>query len=141
MEEERRIFMEIRTEDDLYYAINSVRSLMESLPFLETEKQCIFVTISELSRNLLDHAVGGRGYFICQRIEHGISFTVKDNGPGINGIDTVLAGGHRSSKGLGLGLAGAKRLMDEFLIETTPEGTTIIASKWTEEHRKSHQCQ
>lgn len=121
----------IRSEDDIYMALSVARHCMKQLGFSELNQQKVLVSVSELTRNILDHA-GGRGEFTCDIIGNGIQITVTDKGPGISGVAEILNGGKRSSSsgGLGLGLAGVNRLMDEFQIETSGEGTRIIATKW-----------
>ncbi|WP_019004692.1 ATP-binding protein [Cohnella laeviribosi] len=121
----------ISSEDDIYFALSTVRHFMKQLPFSESDQQRIYVSVSELTRNILDHACG-KGLFYCELINQGIRFTVTDEGPGIPNIDEVLNGKKgSSSRGLGLGLSGVKRLMDEFQIETSTRGTKIVATKWT----------
>ncbi len=120
----------ISSEDDIYFALSTVRHFMKQLPFSESEQQKIFVSVSELTRNILDHACS-KGLFYCELIDQGIRLTVTDEGPGILHIDDVLNGKKRaSSRGLGLGLSGVKRLMDEFQIETSTRGTKVVAIKW-----------
>jgi serine/threonine-protein kinase RsbT len=120
----------ISSEDDIYFALSAVRHIMKKLPFTESDQQKIFVSVSELTRNILDHACS-KGLFYCELIDQGIRFIVTDEGPGILNIDEVLNGKKRSaSRGLGLGLSGVKRLMDEFQIETSTKGTKVVAIKW-----------
>ncbi|EES73124.1 serine/threonine-protein kinase RsbT [Paenibacillus sp. oral taxon 786 str. D14] len=121
----------ISSEDDIYFALSTVRHFMKQLPFSEADQQRIYVSVSELTRNILDHACG-KGIFYCELIDQGIRFTVTDEGPGIPNINEVLNGKKGSSScGLGLGLSGVKRLMDEFQIETSTRGTKIVATKRT----------
>lgn len=120
----------ISSEDDIYFALSTVRHFMKQLPFSESDQQRVYVSVSELTRNILDHACS-KGLFYCELIDQGIRFTVTDEGPGILHIDEVLKGKKiSSSRGLGLGLSGVKRLMDEFQIETSARGTKIVAIKW-----------
>jgi serine/threonine-protein kinase RsbT len=120
----------ISSEDDIYFALSTVRHFMMQLPFSESDQQRVYVSVSELTRNILDHACS-KGLFYCELIDQGIRFTVTDEGPGILNIDEVLNGKKvSSSRGLGLGLSGVKRLMDEFQIETSTRGTKIVAIKW-----------
>lgn len=119
----------IRSEDDIYMALSVARHCMKKLDFNELNQQKVLVSVSELTRNILDHA-GGRGEFVCELIEKGLRVTVTDKGPGIPYVDDILSGKRSStSGGLGLGLSGVNRLMDEFQIETSREGTKIIATK------------
>jgi serine/threonine-protein kinase RsbT len=118
--------MTIQSEDDIYFALYYVRVLMNQLSFSAIEQQKVLVSVAELTRNLLDHA-NGIGTFSCEITDQGIRFMVIDNGPGIPDLNEVLNGKKTpSSRGLGLGLSGAKRLMDELHIETSREGTKIV---------------
>lgn len=120
----------ISSEDDIHFAISTVRHFVKQLPFSESDKQKIFVSVSELTRNILDHAYS-KGLFYCEIIDQGIRFVVTDEGPGIPNLDEILKGKKSAtSRGLGLGLSGVKRLMDEFQIETSTRGTKIVAIKW-----------
>jgi serine/threonine-protein kinase RsbT len=92
----------------------------------------VAVVISELGRNIERYA--GKGS-ITLRAETGrracIQIVAEDQGPGIPDLDLVLAGGHSTSNGMGLGVSGSRRLMDEFEIQSAlGEGTTIRAMKW-----------
>lgn len=121
----------INSENDIRIAVKFVRSLARSLAFSEVEIHKLIVTVSELTHNILDHT-DRSGFFICEDVEkRGITITVQDYGFGIKELDSILNGEiSAGKKGLGLGLAGAKRLMDSFLIETSEKGTKIIATKW-----------
>jgi serine/threonine-protein kinase RsbT len=127
----------ISSEDDIYYALSTVRHFMKQLSFSESDQQKVFVSVSELTRNVLDHAYS-KGIFYCELMDEGIRFIVTDDGPGIVDVDEVLQGKRKSSsRGLGLGLAGVKRLMDEFQIETSTRGTKVVATKWAEKKHKN----
>jgi serine/threonine-protein kinase RsbT len=120
----------ISSENDIYFALSTVRHFMKELPFSESDQQKVFVSVSELTRNILDHACS-KGLFYCELIDQGIRLTVTDEGPGIHNLDEILSGKKiSSSRGLGLGLSGVKRLMDEFHIETSTRGTKVVATKW-----------
>jgi len=118
----------LQTEDDIYIAISMIKHLMNDLPFSESEAQCIFVSVMEITRNALIHG-GGAGHFLCKKIDGGICFIVKDQGPGIPHLKAIWEGKYKSDSGLGLGLSGTKRLMDELHIETSEKGTKVIAIK------------
>lgn len=122
------ILVDIRNEDDIYYALHCVRFLIKELPFNETEKQSISVTVLELTRNIIQHG-GGKGTLYCELQENGIKMTAADEGPGIANPEDILNGRFQSAKGLGLGLAGTKRLMDEFTLESSTKGTIIHVAK------------
>lgn len=123
--------MKIRTEADVYMALSQVRRLMKELGFSELNQQKVLVTVSELTRNVLDHA-GANGVFGCEIIDRrGIRIRVADRGPGIQNVPNALEGKKSPrSHGLGLGLAGVQRLMDECTIETSTGGTSVVATKW-----------
>ncbi len=102
------------------------------LGFHQAEATKVAVVISELARNIERYVGLGT---ITVSTEGGpdacIQIVAEDKGPGIKDLDRVLAGGYTSSRGLGLGLSGSKRLMDEFEIKSAVgEGTTVRAVKW-----------
>lgn len=129
-------FIAIRSEDDIFLALHFLRLMMDDLALSEIDKQKVLVSASELTRNILDHA-NGKGSFYCNIIEdRGIKIVVEDQGKGIDHLDQILNGeSYKHRRGLGLGLAGAKRLMDEFFIETSKEGTKIVCIKWKEKSK------
>jgi serine/threonine-protein kinase RsbT len=93
----------------------------------------VAAAISELARNVLLYA-GEGDIVICtveNGIRHGVVVTAADRGPGISDLDLAMQDGYSTSGGLGLGLPGVKRLMDEFDVTSEKgEGTTVIAKKW-----------
>lgn len=122
--------IDIQSENDILLAMSAVRHAMGCLSFSELDKQKVFVSVSELTRNVLIHG-HGKGVFQSEMVNEGICLTVTDHGPGIPHVQEILEGKKvASTKGLGLGLSGVKRLMDEFYIETGEGGTKIIAIKW-----------
>lgn len=131
--------MKIQSEDDIYLALGLVRHAMRNQHFSEIEQQMVLVSASELTRNVLDHA-GRNGVFRCECIDGGVRLTVMDMGPGIPHVDDILSSVQAvaSKRGLGLGLAGVNRLMDDMRIETSAEGTTVIATKWERRSRGLH---
>ncbi|MDQ0340480.1 serine/threonine-protein kinase RsbT [Caldalkalibacillus uzonensis] len=120
----------IKNEDDVLQAVTLTRQLVKLLSFSKVDEQKILVSVSELTRNILDHA-SGKGVFKCELTQDQIRITVIDDGPGIDNVQAALRGKKRAgSQGLGLGLSGVQRLMDEMSIETsTGGGTKIIAIK------------
>ncbi|WP_120190711.1 ATP-binding protein [Ammoniphilus oxalaticus] len=103
---------------------------MERLSFSELDKQKVLVSVSELARNVLVHA-NGQGFIESKILKDSLCITVVDQGPGILNIEEILRCAEvKSETGLGLGLNGVKRLMDEFYVETGEGGTKIIAVKW-----------
>lgn len=122
------IVVEISSETDIIHALGSIRYLTKNILFNDAERQCLYVSVSELIRNTLNHA-GGSGVFLCELINDGVKFKIIDTGPGIQQLNEVLNGTYRSPTGLGLGLVGAKRLLDELHIESNSEGTRIVGIK------------
>ena len=118
-------------------AINAAGQALElanSLGFSEGDQTKIGIAVLELSRNIVRHAFNRGEVIITPVVEQesvGIIITAIDNGPGIPNVDLVLKGGWSTSNGLGEGIAGVKRMMDEIEIKTaTGKGTTIVAKKW-----------
>jgi len=89
--------------------------------------------ISELTRNIIVHASSGK--VLIKKVQktgkRGIEITCADEGPGIVDIELALKDGYTTSGGLGIGMTGARRLMDEFKVESVVgSGTTVIVKKW-----------
>ena len=103
-----------------------------ALGFPVPEATKIAVVISELGRNIILYAERGTITLIAYAgEERHIKIIAQDQGPGIEDVDLVLAGGYSTSKGLGLGLSGSKRLVDKFEIQSVVDaGTMITAVKW-----------
>lgn len=125
--------VEILTEWDIVAARQLGRNVAKELGFGTVDQARITTAISELARNIYLYAGQGR-IEIQQLMENGnkgILIIAADQGPGIPDIRKVMEDGFSTSGGLGAGLPGVKRLMDEFKIETIPgEGTDIRATKW-----------
>ncbi|WP_422122223.1 anti-sigma regulatory factor [Planococcus sp. X10-3] len=125
--------VEIQTEWDIVAARQLGRNVAKELGFGTVDQARITTAISELARNIYLYA--GQGKIEIQRLTengiNGILIIAADNGPGIPDIRKVMEDGFSTSGGLGAGLPGVKRLMDDFKIETTlGEGTDIRATKW-----------
>jgi serine/threonine-protein kinase RsbT len=93
----------------------------------------IITAASELARNTLDY--GGGGWVQVEALDtggrRGVRLTFEDKGPGIADIETALKDGYTTGKGMGLGLGGAKRLANEFWIESKlGEGTKVVIARW-----------
>jgi serine/threonine-protein kinase RsbT len=106
--------------------------MAQKLGFSLPDATKIAVVISELARNITLYTEGGTITLIPYTGERrGIKIVAQDKGPGIEDVDRVLAGGYTTSKGLGMGISGSKKIMDEFEIQTIVDGgTTIKATKW-----------
>lgn len=130
---EGEIRVGIETDADLVIARAEGRAMAQRLGFRRPDPTLIATAISELARNLVMHV--GHGEIIMRPIvedrRSGVLVIVRDEGPGIADVDAALRLGHASRGGLGLGLPGARRLMDEFEIDSQPgKGTTVTMRKW-----------
>ena len=129
----REIIIPIRSDADILAAREKGRALAAQLGFDFTNTVLVATVISELARNIVQYAQAGEISFA----EHnhgdrrGLQIVAVDRGPGIIDIDRALQDGYSTSGGLGLGLPGSRRVMDEFELESAPaEGTTVRAIKW-----------
>jgi serine/threonine-protein kinase RsbT len=106
--------------------------MAQKLGFSLPDATKIAVVISELARNITLYTQGGTITLIPQTApKTGIKVIAQDKGPGIEDVERVLQGGYTTSRGLGMGLSGSKKIMDEFEIQTViGAGTTIKAVKW-----------
>ncbi|HET7883804.1 MAG TPA: ATP-binding protein, partial [Acetobacteraceae bacterium] len=121
----------IAAETDIVLVRSRTRRLAELLGFDTQDQTRITTAVSEIARNAYEYARGGLAAFHVTG-EGSLDFVivVRDRGPGIADIEGVLAGTHRSASGMGVGLLGARRLMDGFELTSQPgEGTTIRLSK------------
>jgi len=128
--DEGSILVEIQKSQDIVEARSVARKIADSLDFDAVNQTRIATAVSEIARNALTHGHGGKMTITILK-NRGIEITVIDEGPGIPDVDEVMIDG-RSSKGTwGLGLGGAKRLMDEFNVESKPgEGTQVTMRKY-----------
>lgn len=129
----REVVATIETEDDIFIALSRIRQMISDR-FTAADQQAVFVTVLELCRNVI-HYAGGCGTIICKWMESSLHIEVRDRGPGISNLDEILSGNYSSRTGLGLGIVGSKRLMDEFHIDTSERGTRIHAIKRAERPR------
>lgn len=118
-------------ETDIVLARKRTRRLAELVGFEGQDQTRVTTAVSEIARNALEYARGGRIEFRLSStaVSQCLEIIVTDNGPGIARLDGVLDGSVRSETGLGVGLVGARRLMDDFVVETAPTGTTIRLAK------------
>jgi serine/threonine-protein kinase RsbT len=123
----------IRSDLDIVIARTMARDSAKALGFGAIDQARIATAVSELARNIFLYA--GTGNVTVREIEKtgrkGIEIVCEDQGPGIANIDLVMQDGYSTSRGMGMGLPGAKRLMDEFTIRSQEGvGTTITCRKW-----------
>lgn len=124
---------EIRSDADVVRVRQTVRSLAVAAKLSLIDQTKMVTAVSELARNTLVY--GGGGTVVLQVVtegaQTGVQATFADEGPGIEDVDQALTDGWTSGSGLGLGLSGARRLVDEFALETeVGRGTTVRVVKW-----------
>jgi len=124
----------IKHEVDIVTARQQGRALASQLGFSNIEQTFIATAISEVARNIIVYAKSGE---ITMRTEQrnggkpGITIVARDEGPGIPDVALAMQNGYSTTNSLGLGLPGAKRMMDEFeIVSEVGKGTTITMRKW-----------
>ena len=127
-----RLKIPIRSDADIVAARQKGRELAVTLGFLSTDQTLIATAISELARNILRYAKRGEiSVEPAGNMTAGIVIEARDEGPGISNVEQALQVGFSTSGGLGLGLPGVKRLMDEFeIVSVVGQGTRVKATKW-----------
>jgi serine/threonine-protein kinase RsbT len=130
---EEETVVPIEADVDIVTARQQGRTLASRLGFSTTEATLIATAISELARNIVLYA--RRGEIILGTVEgrdrRGLVVVARDEGPGISDVRRATAGGFSTSGGLGLGLAGVRRLMDEFeVVSEIGKGTTVTTRIW-----------
>jgi serine/threonine-protein kinase RsbT len=123
----------INADADLVDARAQGRAMAERLGFPRPDPTLIATAISEVARNIVVHV--GRGEILLRPVEeanrYGMVVIARDEGAGIRDLEAALRDDYSGRGGLGLGLSGARRLMDEFEIESTADtGTTVTMKKW-----------
>jgi serine/threonine-protein kinase RsbT len=123
----------IEREGDIVTARQRGRELAATTGFSSTDQTMIALAISEIARNIVSYAQ--RGKVTLSRLDEGgrrgVLVVAQDDGPGISDIELAMRDGYSTAKSLGVGLPGAKRVMDEFeLVSALGKGTTITMKKW-----------
>ncbi len=121
-------------EPDIVQARQQGRDLAAGLGFSPGSLALIATAISEITRNVIEYATRGdmRIRVVQQGTRRGVEIVVEDEGPGIPDLDQAMLDGYSTGGGLGLGLPGARRLMDEFEIESIlGKGTRVVMRKWS----------
>jgi len=123
----------LRSEHDIVMARQSVRKMSQQLGFTLVDQTKMVTAASELARNTLVY--GGGGTLTWQHLldggKKGLRLEFKDEGPGIANLNLAMTDGWTSGAGLGMGLSGAKRLVNEFSIDSAPgKGTTVVITRW-----------
>lgn len=123
----------LTTSEHVVIVRQAVRQRAIEVGFSLVDQTKIVTAASELARNAIQH--GGGGFATVEVVQNGarrgVRLVVEDRGPGIVDIDQAMRDGFSTSGGLGLGLSGAKRLANEFSIQSkTGEGTTVSIARW-----------
>jgi serine/threonine-protein kinase RsbT len=130
---QRSEVLPIKDSSDVVFVRQRVRVWATELKLSLVDQTKIVTAASELGRNTLEHGGGGQLEIaeLSNGVRKGIRLTFSDHGPGIEDVKLALTDGFTSKQGMGLGLGGSKRLMNEFEIKTAPgEGTTVTAIRW-----------
>lgn len=125
--------LELKASEDIVRARLAVRRKLVDLKFSLIDQTKMVTAASEIARNAIDY--GGGGTLTLEELADcgrtGLRLIFEDHGPGIADIDLAMKDGYTSAGGLGLGLGGAKRLVNEFSIDSVPgRGTIIILVRW-----------
>ncbi len=125
--------LDIRSSEDVVAVRQAVRQRAVELGFSLVDQTKIVTAASELARNTLQY--GGGGLVRIEPVEsggrRGLRLTFEDKGPGIADVTLAMRDGYTTGNGLGLGLSGARRLSNEFHIDSRPgEGTTVSIVRW-----------
>ncbi|MFD1657522.1 anti-sigma regulatory factor [Streptomyces caeni] len=126
---------DIADETDLIWVRKVLRNEAETVGLNLVDATKLITAGSELARNILYYATGGRGRMSVEQVYRqgrlGVRATFADDGPGIADIDAALTDGYSTRGSLGLGLPGARRLVDDMtLTSVAGSGTTVVIVKW-----------
>jgi len=123
----------VRSDSDVVLARQTVRKWAQELGFSLVDQTKVVTAASELARNTLIHGGGGtmRLEALNEGVRRGLRLTFEDRGPGIADIELALKEGYTTGSGLGLGLPGSRRLVNEFdIVSRVGEGTRVTVTKW-----------
>jgi serine/threonine-protein kinase RsbT len=123
----------VRSDSDVVLARQAVRKWAQELGFSLVDQTKVVTAASELARNTLRHGGGGTMHLeiVNEGVRRGLRLRFEDNGPGIPDIELALKEGYTTGSGLGLGLPGSKRLVNEFdIVSRVGEGTCVTVTKW-----------
>ena len=129
----KREVLPVKTSNDVVLARQKVRQLAVELRFSLVDQTKLVTAASELARNALDHGKGGTMTVevLANGARSGLKMIFEDQGPGIATVEDALKDGFTTGAGMGLGLGGSKRLVNDFSIETeVGKGTRITAVRW-----------
>jgi len=123
----------IRSSSDVVVVRQAVRTLAAQLGFSLVDQTKVVTAASELARNTLEHGGGGTAKVevVTAGVRKAIRMTFQDTGPGIPDVKLAMTDGYTTGSGMGLGLSGSKRLVNELNVVTqVGQGTTVTAMKW-----------
>jgi serine/threonine-protein kinase RsbT len=123
----------LSTEQEIVLGRQMVRRLCQELTFSLVDQTKMVTAASELARNALVHGGGGSLHWECllDGTKKGLRLTFADKGPGIANLELAMTDGWTSGSGMGMGLSGAKRLVNEFEIESQiGKGTRVTITRW-----------
>ena len=133
MSVQKREVLPVKTSNDVVLARQKVRQLAVELRFSLVDQTKLVTAASELARNALDHGKGGTMTVevLVNGARSGLKMIFEDQGPGIANVEDALKDGFTTGSGMGLGLGGSKRLVNDFSIESeVGKGTRITAVRW-----------
>lgn len=125
----------IYSDKDIVTVREYARVLAETIGFSTNQRTLIATAVSEICRNIIEYAQYGEVFIetVNKFNRIGITITIEDNGPGISDVNQAMTDGYSTGRGMGVGLPGTKRIMDEFVLQTQlGKGTKIVMSKWLE---------
>ena len=128
-----RVTLPLRTDEDVVGVRKQVRERAVGIALSLIDQTKLVTAASELARNTIKYGGGGQVHLdaLSDGMRQGVGLIFVDGGPGIVDLDAALRDGYTTGGGLGLGLGGSKRLVDEFEIDTrTGEGTAVCIVKW-----------
>jgi serine/threonine-protein kinase RsbT len=123
----------LTSEQDIVLARQAIRRAAQQIGFGIVDQTKIVTAASELTRNALLYGGGGTLEWdvVAENGRQGLRLTVIDHGPGIEDLTLAMKDGYTTGTGLGMGLPGAKRLVNEFKISSGPgAGTTVVVTRW-----------
>jgi serine/threonine-protein kinase RsbT len=125
--------LQLRSEHDIVMARQAVRKMAQELGFSLVDQTKMVTAASELARNTATYGGGGVLHWeqLLEGLRKGLRLTFKDEGPGIPNLALAMTDGWTSGGGLGMGLSGAKRLVNDFVIESeVGKGTQVTITRW-----------
>ncbi len=133
MEVRKQEVTPIRSSSDIVLVRQKVRGWSAELKFSLVDQTKLITAASELARNTLEHGGGGQVVLelVSNNTRSGLRLTFEDQGPGIPDIEQAMRDGFTTKSGMGLGLSGSRRLVNEFEIASKPgKGTKVTVTRW-----------